>query len=267
MKETLVRTLTAMVILPIIFVCIKFLPSVLFSLVLYLIFSIVAYEFIKLCKPKTFSLLLIFIFGLIIASHFTFNQPDLLMSIMGIVFGFGLFFLFSIRKSEELSAFIRDIGIHFLTVFYIYIPLYFIFKLRELGANYLFFLIFVILIGDSGAYFIGRWVGKHSIYPVASPKKTLEGLIAAILTAAPAGWLARLIFPIEVEIWKAILTGGLIALFSQLSDPIESLFKRAANQKDSGAILPGHGGFLDRLDSYIFCSPLLYYLILFFWNA
>jgi phosphatidate cytidylyltransferase len=210
---------------------------------------------------------MIYISGLVVASYMTFDQPDLLMSLMVIAFGFGLFLLFSIRKQEDLSDFIRDMGVHFLSVFYVYLPLFFIFKLRELGANYLFFLIFVILIGDSGAYFIGRWVGKHHVYPVASPKKTFEGLVAAIITAAAAGWLATLIFPVEVDIWKAVLSGGLIALVSQLSDPIESLFKRAAHKKDSGTILPGHGGFLDRLDSYIFCSPLLYYLITYFWNA
>lgn len=267
MNETSVRTLTALVIIPIVFVCIKFMPSLLFSLFLYLIFSVAAYEFIKLCSPRTYSVLMIFISGLIVASHMTFNQPDLLMSVIIIAFGFGLFLLFSIRKTDDLPDFIRDMGIHFLSVFYVYLPLYFIFKLRELGANYLFFLIFVILIGDSGAYFFGRWLGKHSLYPVASPKKTVEGLIAAILTAAIAGWLAILIFPLKVDIWKVILSGGFLALVSQLSDPMESLFKRAAKKKDSGTLLPGHGGFLDRLDSYIFCSPLFYYLALYFWNA
>jgi len=156
-------------------------------------------------------------------------------------------------------------GIHLLMIFYLYIPLYFMLKLKELHPHYLFFLIFVIAIGDSAAYFLGRIFGKHKIYPVASPKKSLEGLIAAIVFAAGSGWLSILIFPVEVKVWLAVVTGGLIGLLSQVSDPIESLFKRAANQKDSGTLLPGHGGILDRVDSYIFCAPILFYIIQYSW--
>jgi phosphatidate cytidylyltransferase len=178
----------------------------------------------------------------------------------------GLFFLFTVRSRERLEQFVRDWGILFLTTGYLYIPLYFLLELKKLGANYLFFLIFVIAVGDSGAYFVGSALGKHKIYPVASPKKSLEGLIAAIVTAALSGWLATLLFPVAVDISTAMLTAAVIGLFSQLSDPVESLFKRAADKKDSGSLLPGHGGILDRMDSYIFCAPLLFYLIRYFWK-
>ncbi|MEI6614855.1 MAG: phosphatidate cytidylyltransferase, partial [Chrysiogenales bacterium] len=150
--------------------------------------------------------------------------------------------------------------------FYLYLPLYFLLELKKLGANFLFFLILVIAIGDSGAYFVGSVFGKHKIYPVASPNKSLEGLIAAVLTAALSGWLSIWLFPITVKLSTAMISAAVIGLFSQLSDPVESLFKRAAGQKDSGTLLPGHGGILDRLDSYIFCAPLLFYLIKYFWK-
>ena len=109
-------------------------------------------------------------------------------------------------------------------------------------------------------------MGRHKIYKLASPKKSLEGLIAAILTAGLSGWLALVLFPVPAAVPAAMLTAALIGLFSQLSDPVESLFKRAADQKDSGRLLPGHGGVLDRVDSYIFCAPLLYFLVAYFWN-
>ncbi len=130
----------------------------------------------------------------------------------------------------------------------------------------MFFLIAVIAVGDSGAYFVGSAIGKHKIYPVASPNKSLEGLIAAVITAGLTGWLCIIIFPVKVELPYAIATAAVIGLFSQLSDPIESLFKRAAGQKDSGSLLPGHGGILDRVDSYIFCAPLLFYIIQYLWK-
>ena len=159
-------------------------------------------------------------------------------------------------------------GIHFLVIFYLYLPLFFLFKLKELHPNYLFFLIFVIAIGDSAAYLLGRAFGKHKIYPIASPKKSLEGLVAAIVFAAAGGWLSLLIFPVSVNVspWVAMVTGGVTGLLSQLADPIESLFKRAAGKKDSGTLLPGHGCVLDRVDSYIFCAPALFYIIEYFWK-
>ena len=113
---------------------------------------------------------------------------------------------------------------------------------------------------------MGSVIGKHKIYPVASPKKSLEGVIAAIVFASISGWLSKLIFPVDVALWVAIVTGGIIGFISQVSDPVESLFKRAANKKDSGSILPGHGGILDRVDSYIFCAPILFYIIEYFWK-
>ena len=157
-------------------------------------------------------------------------------------------------------------GIQFISAFYFFFPLYYLFMLKAKAPGYLFFLIGVIAIGDSGAYFLGSKIGRTKIYPVASPNKSLEGIIAAVLTAAPTGLLSVKVFPIEApDMWIIMLTAGIIGLFSQLSDPIESLFKRAAGQKDSGNLLPGHGGILDRMDSYIFCAPVLYYVTEYLW--
>jgi phosphatidate cytidylyltransferase len=265
MSDLLKRTVTAVFLILLVFCIIQFLPIELFSLILFIIIGLAVYEFIKLCQPKQYSLGLIFIFGIIIGYYFTYKTIELHLVLILILFGSGLYFLFSIKQKEYLTFFVRDIGIHFLSVFYLYFPLYFLLEIRRMGANYLFFLIFVIAFGDSGAYFIGRLFGKHKVYPVASPKKTWEGLIAAVIVASLSGWLGILIFPISVKIWKVIITAGLIGLFSQLSDPIESLFKRAVSKKDSGSLLPGHGGVLDRLDSYIFCGPLFFFLVDFLW--
>jgi len=267
MKELLTRTITAFFLIIAAYFLIRFVPEHYFSIILFLLIGAGAYEFLKLSKPATHSKIIIFVNGLVIALSFTFGKPDLLLAIMIVIILTGLFFLLTTTGKEKLDTFVRDIGIHFLIVFYLYIPLYFMFELKKMGPNYLFFLIIVIALGDSAAYFIGSAIGKHKIYKVASPNKSLEGLIAAIVFAGFAGWLALLIFPVTapVKIWIAVLTGSVTGLFSQLSDPIESLFKRAAGQKDSGSILPGHGGILDRLDSYIFCAPVLFFLIRYLW--
>lgn len=268
MKEFLTRTSTAIVLIICAYALINYVPPLLFSAIWFILISIGVMELVKLTRPTTYSTLIIFLSGLVVALSFTFDRPDLPFAAMIILVANGVYFLFSIRRTEALDTFVRDIGIHFLAVFYLYLPLYFFFKLKVLHPNYLFFLIFVIAIGDSAAYFLGRAFGKHKIYKVASPKKSLEGLIAAIIFAAASGWLSLRIFPVPIEVadWVAIGTGGVIGLFSQLSDPIESLFKRSAGEKDSGALLPGHGGVLDRVDSYIFCAPTLYYVIQYLWK-
>ncbi|HUU05873.1 MAG TPA: phosphatidate cytidylyltransferase [Patescibacteria group bacterium] len=248
------------------YVAIRFLPALYFSALLYLLVSLAAWELIRLTRPQNYFWPLVFTNGLLVALAFTVEWIDLIQALTAGLLASGLFFLFTIRSRERLDQFARDWGILSLTMVYLYIPLYFLLELKKLGANYLFFLIFVIAVGDSGAYFVGSALGKHKIYPVASPKKSLEGLIAAIFTASLSGWLAVLLFPVAVGKSTAIITAAVIGLFSQLSDPVESLFKRAAGKKDSGSLLPGHGGILDRMDSYIFCAPLLFYLIRFFWK-
>jgi len=266
MKDLSKRLPTTAVLIVFAYCAIRFLPTVYFSAVLYLLISLAVVELIRLTRPQLFSRPLIFFNGLLIALAFTIEQISLVLALTVIVIASGLFYLFSIKEQAQLESFVRDIGIHCLTVFYLYIPLYFLLELKKLGANFLFFLILVIAIGDSGAYFVGSAFGKHKIYPIASPKKSLEGLIAAVLTAALSGWLSILLFPVPVKLSTALLSAAVIGLFSQLSDPVESLFKRASGQKDSGTLLPGHGGVLDRVDSYIFCAPLLFYLITYFWK-
>jgi len=248
------------------YAAIRFLPVIYFSAMLYLLISLAVIELLKLTRPQVFSRLLIFFNGLLIALAFTLKQVDLLPVLTAVLIVSGLFYLFAVRDATRLESFVRDLGITLLTAVYLYIPLYFLLELKKLGANFLFFLILVIAIGDSGAYFVGSAFGKHKIYPLASPKKSLEGLIAAVLTAALSGGLSIWLFPVPVKLSTAMISAAVIGLFSQLSDPVESLFKRAAKQKDSGTLLPGHGGVLDRVDSYIFCAPVLYYLIRYFWK-
>jgi phosphatidate cytidylyltransferase len=243
------------------YAAIRFLPPLYFSALLYLLVSLAAWELLRLTRPSRHVWPLVFSNGLLVALAF-----DLGLALVGCLLADGLYFLFTTLTPERLAAFARDWGIVALSIVYLYFPLYFMLLLKKLGPNTLFFLILVIAIGDSGAYFVGSAFGRHKIYPIASPKKSLEGLVAAVLTAGLSGWLSLLLFPLPVKVGAAVAVAALIGLFSQLSDPVESLFKRAAGQKDSGTLLRGHGGVLDRVDSYIFCAPLLYVLARYFWN-
>jgi phosphatidate cytidylyltransferase len=266
MKDLSRRLPTTAFLIVFTYTAIRYLPVPYFAALLFLLISLAAWELLRLTRPSKHVWPLVFTNGLLVALAFTAPWFSLFHALAGCLLADGLFFLFTVNSKERLETFARDWGILALAVMYLYFPLFFMLELKERGPNYLFFLILVIAIGDSGAYFVGSAIGKHKIYPVASPKKSLEGLVAAILTAAGSGWLSILLFPVQVEVSTAMITAALVGLFSQLSDPVESLFKRAAGQKDSGTMLPGHGGVLDRVDSYIFCAPLLFYLVQYFWK-
>jgi len=119
----------------------------------------------------------------------------------------------------------------------------------------------VIFIGDTGAYAVGSWCGRHKLVPLASPRKTWEGSFGGVVFACLGGAAAQQILLPEAALWKAVIFAFVVHFIAQVSDPLESLFKRAAGVKDSSNILPGHGGFLDRVDSLILAGPLFYYLL------
>lgn len=130
------------------------------------------------------------------------------------------------------------------------------------GIGYIFFLFFVILATDMGCYFFGRKFGKHKLAPTVSPKKTIEGAVGggvcAIVTALSVGFL------VDIPLIHAFSLGIICSFFAQIGDLCESLIKRDAGVKDSSDIIPGHGGFLDRTDSYVFTMPAMYYYVVLF---
>ena len=165
---------------------------------------------------------------------------------------------------------------------YIAMPLGFMVQLRQqwAGAFLLLYLLLVVWAGDIFAYFVGRSLGRHLMSPRISPKKTWEGALASLLASLIAGMLlyryalpisstllrAHLIEPRDgyfalqkSPLWPTLLLSAAINLAAQLGDLVESLIKRGAGMKDSGAILPGHGGMLDRIDALLFAAPVLWY--------
>jgi len=133
------------------------------------------------------------------------------------------------------------------------------------GARYCILLIFAVLFTDSFCYFVGCKFGKHKLAPVISPNKTIEGSIGGTVSCLLVTIFIGYCFQI---LWvHSIVLGLLMAVFAQLGDLCESMIKRDAGVKDSSNILPGHGGFLDRLDSYILTIPVVYYYVQYFVNT
>ena len=123
----------------------------------------------------------------------------------------------------------------------------------------------MIWCNDTFAYLVGKLIGKHKLLERVSPKKTIEGFIGGIVFTILASVIISQFYTFfNVTLW--IITGLIISVFGTLGDLVESKFKREAGIKDSGNIMPGHGGILDRLDSIIFVIPFLYTLYLIYFN-
>ena len=129
------------------------------------------------------------------------------------------------------------------------------------GEYLTLFMIVTVWVSDTGAYFSGRFFGRHKLNPEVSPKKTWEGAVGGTLLAVATAALMQHLFLSECfTVQKALWLGLLVAVVGQVSDLAESVLKRSAGVKDSSHLLPGHGGFLDRFDSYLLLAPLFYYV-------
>jgi phosphatidate cytidylyltransferase len=179
-----------------------------------------------------------------------------------------LFFLFNekIQKINSFSKYIYLLG-------YIILPFIFITKIpigeqNKYNPKIIISIFILIWTNDTFAYIVGKSIGKHKLLEKISPKKTIEGFIGGIFFTVLASYIiAKYYIQIkEVNTFIWIIIALIVSIFGTIGDLIESKFKRIAGVKDSGKIMPGHGGVLDRLDSIIFAAPIVYsfYQILYY---
>jgi len=153
-----------------------------------------------------------------------------------------------------------EVGLYLLGFLYIPLLMSFLVLLRDLdhGVKWIFLLLIIVMSGDTAAFYVGSTLGKRKLYPLVSPKKSVEGMIGGLAGSIIGTLLAGATFFPELTIAGAVATALLVGLLGQLGDLFESLLKRSFGVKDSGTIIPGHGGMLDRLDSVLFAAPPLY---------
>lgn len=219
-------------------------------------------EYVKILEHKGFypSLKVMFAAQLIIAIIAYFQRFDLVtVAVTFCAIGAFLWVLFRGRQ-----PYIANVATTVLGMIYCgWFPLHLIF-LRNLssdrfhdGLGFVVLMFTAILATDIGCYYAGRHLGKHKLASVVSPNKTIEGsiggAIAAVIGALIVGYF------IGLEWYFSVMLGFLCTIFGQIGDLCESLIKRDAGVKDSGHSLPGHGGFLDRTDSFILTIPVMYY--------
>jgi len=185
-----------------------------------------------------------------------------------------IFFMFIAELFSAKSTPMRNLAISFFSIIYIILPIiisiilvtgksfYYQTESENFNPTILLGVLILIWVYDSMAYCVGVPLGKHRLFLRVSPKKSWEGTIGGAVLTLVAGYFINLIFPILTQTdWLAITL--IVIVFGTLGDLVESLFKRSINMKDSGELLPGHGGLLDRLDSFIFTVPwIFFYLII-----
>ena len=287
------RVLTAVVLIPVVLLLVLSAPVPVVAMVAALVALLSVQEFLKLAeaygiRPFTWSTY-IFVAALFVLLAINPGNGRPLLSAAIFVYSMGfaaalapfIFLTIAMRRADLSGAFPAAM----VSVFafgYIALPLGFLVQLREQwsGAFLLLYLLLLVWAGDIFAYFVGKSLGRHLMSPRISPKKTWEGALASLLASLVVGGLlynyatpistallnAHLIdrrdgfFALQKPpLWPALLLSAAINVAAQLGDLVESLIKRGAGVKDSGTLLPGHGGMLDRIDALLLAAPVLWY--------
>jgi phosphatidate cytidylyltransferase len=256
------RVMSAVVLIPLILLFIFFAPPILWLVLVLAIGLVSLSEYQKLTPvevsngDRTFSYI---VNGLIIVSVFVTESISFAMFLT-----FFLCSFYHIIKKEDhaniVSYFLRD----FLGAVYTAVLPSYIMLIRFMdGRAYIYLLLITIWAVDSSAYYVGSTIGKNKLIPNISPKKTMEGTVGGIIGAIIVLVLAKLFYFTNFSASQAVIFGFILSITAQVGDLFESLLKRAGGVKDSGDLIPGHGGMLDRIDSLLFAAPAFFYFTLF----
>ena len=175
---------------------------------------------------------------------------------------FWLLSLRSLFSSKELRTRTEDLQNSLFGLIYISFGFSHFLLLRHLAAweAWIFTILLAAYVGDIAAYFCGSYLGKRKFFPILSPKKTIEGAVGGLLASILAVYIFKIFIFTSLSDLQAVLVAALLAVSGQAGDLVESLIKRSYGVKDSGNILPGHGGILDRIDSILLAGPVGYYI-------
>ena len=263
MKETLIRSFSGALYVLLLIVCIQYkLPLI----ILFFIFGIISLiEFKKLIQLKSNKPFFIFAIIYTAFSYWIINPQyvkgvDEIKQILMVLSIFVELFLIKDLFSQRIIP-LFSTKRFILTTFYITTSFVFLILIADYNtvydANILLSCFILIWVNDSFAYLVGKNFGKLKLCEKISPKKTVEGFLGGLFFSCVASYFISTFAP-SLSFTNWLILSIIISVFGTLGDLIESKFKRQANVKDSGAIMPGHGGLLDRLDSIIFAAPFIY---------
>ena len=259
------RWITAVVLLPFLILLLYKGSSFLFAIVVSILSILALWEYFGIVLKKTqssstFSFqLLAYIIGPILIWAAYINS---LHAILGLItLNLIISGLISMPRFKSDSFIVENITKQNVGIIYIPFFLACLVFIRNgtNGAIWIFFLLCIIFAGDTGAYYVGSYLGKHKLCPAVSPGKTIEGSIGGLAANLGIGALFKLFFLTSLSWTFCVLLPLTIGIVGQIGDLFESELKRSAGIKDSGVILPGHGGVLDRVDALLFAAPVAYF--------
>jgi len=254
------RELTAAIVAPFAIWVIGWAPQPVYDLTIALICSLALYEFLVLGKRKGYHLpiALSILVMLFIVAAFILEPISVEMGVFLTLLVLPAWYvLFGGHLEEALPS----SAIAILATLYVGMLGGSLVRLHNdfaEGWKLIFFLLLVVWLGDAGAYYVGKQFGKHKMSPLISPKKTIEGGIGGAMVSIITAVTIHFTFFPSFPLLHAAVAGVILSAAGVVGDLAESMWKRSAAVKDSGTLIPGHGGFLDRFDSIFFTAPILY---------
>lgn len=258
------RLYAALVFIPLFYLLVRYLPPIAFFGLVVGASWLALVELYRLhFQPRlaTMAIILGLIMTTLVLSHL--QWPDVLPLHPLLVFVITATLLWYLLSKHDLSRSLVDVSVLIFGMLYIGFTLGHLLLIRALpdGIFLIFFVILVTWAGDTGAYYAGVSMGRTPLAPRISPNKTVEGLLGGCLLAVVIALIARAWFIPSFTIVDALVLGVMLTVAGLIGDLSESMFKRGAGVKDSGGLIPGHGGMLDRLDSLLLTAPTYYYYV------
>ncbi|MFQ5901202.1 MAG: phosphatidate cytidylyltransferase [Thermodesulfobacteriota bacterium] len=255
------RVITGLIAIPLLLLLIIYGSVIWFLLLLLIINGLALNELFGISvfsEEKRFKVLITSLTSYLLLAVYLFGVNGLSGAFLTALFFLFLFILFD---PNELSTVIPRLGFGIFGIVYIGLLLSYLLMIRSLdqGVMIILFLLAMVWSNDTMAYYVGKGMGKKKLFPRVSPNKTVEGAAGGLT----GGFLISILFKIflfdAIAYADLLILPLLVGVVSQLGDLFESIIKRGAGVKDTGALLPGHGGMLDRIDSLLFAAPFLYY--------
>ncbi len=258
MNNFLIRSISALVYAGIFIFSIFFSEETYIGLIT-IFSSICIWEFSRIINSKANIIYLVLIISLVVATYYNLIDHNFILTMLVLCLLNSIYLIINLYAKSYIR--LREFQRFILQSCYIVLSFFFLAYLPFIGKvynpNLIIYIILIIWANDSFAYIIGKSFGKHKLFERISPKKTIEGFIGG-LTFSIIASIVISYFSLDFSIINWIIIAIIVSIFGTFGDLVESKFKRQANVKDSGNIMPGHGGLLDRLDSLFFLAPFVY---------
>ena len=254
------REITAAILSPLAIWIIGWAPNPIFDLTIFIIGTLALYEFLVLGRRKGYSIPIVICIAAMLFIVAAFILEPISVE-MGVFLALILIPASYVFANGNLDDALPSSGIAVMATLYVGMLGGSLVRLHNdfaEGHKLIFFLLLVVWLGDAGAYYFGKTFGRHKLSPHISPKKTIEGGIGGAATSVITAIVIHFTFFKTFPLLHAVIAGVLLSVTGIIGDLAESMWKRSAAVKDSGTLIPGHGGFLDRFDSIFYTAPILY---------